>query len=197
MPKEHDNKFHISEHDKTQKTIDLNDGELDISIPKPDLSILPFTHSDEKQAVMLAIEMVAMNELKETELILIETAESFPSSIASNVSLCWLYLSTGKYREVETWAYRLLDHHPDSILCLRMLAMAEQASNKHLMAISHYQQLLKNKTISPLWHLLLGYSQQKTGCNEDAIENYRTFLSFGKFEEYSPFAKRHLKELST
>ncbi|TCS43186.1 hypothetical protein [Reinekea marinisedimentorum] len=196
VPQTHEHKFQIGEDDQLSTSVVLGDGELNIKIPRSDLSILPFIHSDEKQAVMLADDMANLNELKECELILLETADSFPSSIASGISLCWLYLSTGKYKEVETWAYRLLEHHEGNVICLRMLAIAEQASNKHLMAMSNYQHLLISKHVSPLWYLLLGYSQQKTGCNAEAIESYRTFLQLGKFEDYYPFARQQLKELT-
>lgn len=196
VPKTHDHKFQISEDDHLGSVVTLGEEELSIKIPRSDLSILSFLHSDEKQAVMLAEEMATVGELKEAELILVETAESFPASIAAGISLCWLYLSTGKYKEAETWAYRLLERHEGNMICLRMLAIAEQANNKHLMAMASYQQLLRSKHISPLWYLLLGYSQQKTGCTAEAIESYRTFLNLGKFEEHSQFARQQLKELN-
>lgn len=189
-------KFHLDGVTELKPTFMLGNTQLELAVPKTDISKLVFQHSDEKQAIMLAMDMCTMGEVKEAELILIETVDSFPESTAAQITLCWLYFSAGKFKQVEEWAQHLLDIRPTSILGLWFQAQAEQLNSNHRAAITHFQNLVKLKKAMPLWHLLLGYSLQQTGANDAAVECYRTFLNLGNFGEQSKFAIEQVKELS-
>ena len=193
---EEEKKFHLDGVAELKPTFILGTSGLELAVPKTDISKLVFQHSDEKQAIMLAMDMCTMGEVKEAELILIETVDSFPESTAAQITLCWLYFSAGKFRQVEEWAKHLLEIRPTSVLGLWFQAQAEQLNSNHSAAIKHFQSLVKIKKPMPLWHLLLGYSLQKTGADAEALKSYQTFLSLGNFGEQSKFAIQQVKELS-
>lgn len=192
----HEQKYFLDEESKLGTSVLLGDTGLELPVPEPDLTDFNFLHSDEKQAVMLAVEIANLGELNEAELILLETRDSFPASAASLQTLCWIYLATENYKQVEIWANDLLDDHPGNLFCLRVLALAEQLSNKHLMATSHLQQMLQREEIDPLWYFLLAYSQQKTSCTADAIDNYQIYLKIGRNKNIRQFAEQQVDELS-
>jgi tetratricopeptide (TPR) repeat protein len=195
-PEGHQQKFHIAEDDRLVEDIAFNAGELPIHIPSPNLQHYNYGSSDEKQAVMLAIELATMGELNEAEVVLLETLESFNNSLASILVLVWVYLCTDHKDQSEKWARRLLDQGVMNAQMMELLCLAEQLQNKHLMACSHYQKLLSAKKVKSIWYLLLAYSQEKSRCFQEAIENYRIYAHIGKDEQLKAYAQQHLQELS-
>lgn len=195
-PKEHVQKFHVADDDTLIADLAFSAGELSIHIPSPDLSEMEFKHSDEKQAVMLAVEMVELGELTEAEIILLETLESFTDSVAAVLVLCWVYLGTGHAARTEFWAKSLIaSGHPDKN-AMELLCLAEQAQNKHLVAVGHYQKLTQLKRVKSIWYLLMAYSQERANCPLEAEENYHIYNSIGKDDNLKQFARHHLQELS-
>lgn len=195
-PEGHRQKFHIAEDDRLVEDIAFSSGELPIHIPSPNLEHYRFGSSDEKQAVMLSIELASMGEINEAEVVLLETLESFKNSLASILVLVWVYLCTDHKDQSEKWARRLLDQGVMNAQMMELLCLAEQLQNKHLMACSHYQKLLSAKKVKSIWYLLLAYSQEKSCCFQEAIENYRIYAHIGKDEQLKAYAKQHLQELS-
>ncbi len=195
QPMSHQQKFHIDESVKLATMLHFTEGNLEIRIPEPDLKRMKFSHSDETQAVMLAAEMAKMDELTESEIILLETITPFPESIAAKQVLCWVYLSSKLYSQAEHWANRIIIEHYESPLTVMLLALIEQAQDKHLLAISHYQKLLRLDHVVPIWYLLLAYSQQQSFCPREAKENYKIYYAIGKEKIYLDYAEHQIKEL--
>lgn len=194
-PTTHEHKYHITENDTFNSTICLEDGELSIVLPKPNLSRLHFEHSDEKQAVTLAMDLALMGEVGEAEQILLETLESFPDSVSGVATLSWMYLATGHGDRAEHWAEYGLKVSRNNISLIEMLSLAEQIQKKHLLATGYYQRLLRLKRIKPLWYLLLAYSLEKANCGDEAIANYKTYTKISDEDELIEFAQQHIEKI--
>ncbi|MFQ3229348.1 tetratricopeptide repeat protein [Reinekea sp.] len=194
-PTGHEQKFHITDTEITS-TIDISNGLLPVEIPPPVESQLEFRHSDEKQAVLLALEMAQMGDPAEAEIILLETIESFENSVAAMQCMCWLYLATGHVELIHQWASRNLDHHQGDTLTLELLSLADQILGKHLLASARYQRLLSKDKVKSSWYILLAKSQEASQCIPEAIENYKIYLAIGKDPKLIDFAKTRLQELN-
>lgn len=194
-PKSHVQKHHIIDTEVTS-VVDISNGGLHIEIPTPTESQLTFHHSDEKQAVMLALEMVQMGDPAEAEIVLLETIDSFKNSEAAMQCLCWLYLATGHVELIHQWASRNLDNNQGDTLTLELLSLADQILGKHLMASARYQRLLSKDKVKSSWYILLARSQEASQCTLEAIENYKIYLAIGKDPKLIDFAKTRLQELN-
>jgi len=196
-PKTHQQKFHIGENEDLVADVVLASGMLPVHIPAPDFSKLKFHHSDEKQAVMLAVEMVNLGEINEAEIILLETLDSFSESDAAIQTLCWVYICTGHNDQIEHWANNSLKDKRGGLLTLELLCLAEQLQNKHLLAAAHYQKLLRLKQVKSLWYVLIAYSQEQSQCLSEAAENYNIYITIGSDAQLKQFAQQHLNELTS
>jgi tetratricopeptide (TPR) repeat protein len=194
-PTAHQQKFHLGDAELVPE-IAVAEGHLPINIPPPTEDRLTFHHSDEKQAILLALEMAVQGDPGEAEVILLETIDSFENSEAAMQCLCWLYLATGHAELIHRWASRNLANHQEDTLTLELLSLAEQILGKHLLATSHYQQLLRKDRVKSSWYVLLAASQEASHCFQEAIENYRIYLAVGKDPKLQAYAKSHLHELS-
>ncbi|WP_196160569.1 hypothetical protein [Reinekea sp. G2M2-21] len=195
-PEKHEQKFQIKDGDYLLHTVAFASGELPIQVPKPDLASMKFNASDEKQAVMLAMDLVEVGELKEAEVIILETLESFKNSLAAINVLCWMYLCTGHNSQSEQWAKHCISKGLRDQRTIELLCLSEQLQNKHMMAAAHYQKLLRLKQVKSIWYLLLAYSQEKSQCRREAAENYQIYTRIGRDETLKEFANRHLEELT-
>lgn len=194
-PPTHQRKFHIEEDDRMTDKVAFAAGELPIRIPPPNLNNLHFDSTDERQAVELALEMAQQNELNEAEIILLETLEVFDKSTSAMLVLCWVYLSSGHPRIIETWVKLSISKGRTNGQIMELLCLAEQLQNKHLMASAHYQKLLRQKRVKSIWYLLLAYSQQRSQCLREAAENYRIYCKVGKDPQLIEFANQQLTQL--
>ncbi len=194
-PPKHKQKFHIKEYEKLTSDLFFSDGALPIHIPRPKISSLEFGHSDEKQAVMLAFELADLGELTETEIVLIETLESFQESTAAVQALIWVYMCTNHLQEANIWSTAALKMEPDNRISLELISLCEQMQNKHLLASAHYQKLLQRNRVKSLWYFLLAYSQEQSQCRLEAVQNYKIYATIGKEQEFTQFATQHMKEL--
>ncbi|MEJ2042755.1 MAG: hypothetical protein P8X89_05715 [Reinekea sp.] len=194
-PKKHQQKYCIHEDDKMSNELEIISGGLTVSIPAPDITSLRFTNSDEKQAIMLALELVSMDDLQEVEVVLLETLESFGSSKATAEVLAWFYLSTGHSKESEARAKAAIESGLNDQEIIELLALAEQRLNKHLLAVAMYQKLLQLERVKSLWYLLMAYSQERSNCPAEAAENYQIYITIGKQPEFKQLAKLRLQEL--
>lgn len=195
-PAVHEQKFKITEDDVLSPTIALASDLLTLNIPPPKADDLAYSHSDERQAVQLAVDIAKQGDAKDAEQILLETLDTFKHSSAAMQSLCWLYLSTAHGGMVQRWAKKELAIHPDNPYTLELLSMTEQVLGKHFLASAHYQKLLKQARVKPIWYLLLALSQDYGACHRDANENYKIYLRIGKDERIKSFAEQQLKRLS-
>lgn len=195
-PEGHKQKFHISENDQLVESVAFASGDLPVQIPKPNANQFSFQHSDEKQAVMLAIELATMGELHESEIILLETLDSFDQSLSAIQVLIWVYLCTGHNDQSENWAKEMMAAGHSSQQVLELLCLAEQLQNKHLLACAHYQKLIQQKRVKSIWYLLLAYSQEKSNCPKEATDNYRIYSRIGSDESLKSFAQQHIQELT-
>lgn len=195
-PQTHVQKFHVTEEDRFVTDLAFAGGELKIPVPSPDLSEMKFNHSDEKQAVMLAVEMMELGELTESEIILLETLESFTDSVPAILVLCWVYLCTGHESQAEYWAKSLIASGKPDKFAMEILCLAEQVQAKHLVAVGHYQKLAQLKQTKSIWYLLMAYSQERANCPLEATENYHIYNSIGKDGPLKQFTRQHLQELS-
>jgi hypothetical protein len=194
-PETHQQKFHVKEEDRMISDVAFAGGALPIHIPVPELDKIKFHHSDEKQAVMLAVEMAELGELTEAEIVLLETLESFTNSTAAILVLCWVYLCTGHTDQSEHWAKTFIKNGIPDQRAMEFLCLAEQLQNKHLLASSHYQKLLQLKQVKSIWYLLMAYSLEKSNCMHEAADNYTIYTTVGSDTELKNFATQHLKEL--
>lgn len=196
-PTVHKQKFLITNEDTFENRIVLSDGELAVKIPDVDLDSLEFKHSDEKQAVMLAIDLAKMGEITESETILLETLDTFNDSLSAMYCLCWLYLCTDHPADIEAWSSKYLTSSDNAKALYEICALAYQTQNKHLLATALYQKLIRLNRVKSVWYLLLAYSQEKSLCVEEASENFQIYNSIGKSDELKEFALRHLTRLRT
>ncbi len=196
-PKQHKQKYHIRDDDHLEKKLTFSDIQISLEIPEPDIANLQFVHSDEKQAIMLALDMIQMNELAEVEIILLETLESFEKSTATAEILAWLYLCTGHMEQSETSAKNALKKGLADQQIIELLALAEQLQNKHLLATAHYQKLLQLDRVKSLWYLLMAYSQQHSNCMREAAENYKIYATIGKNPDFQALAVQQLQAIKT
>lgn len=194
-PTGHRQKFHVREEDQLVENIAFSAGDLPIDIPPPNLNNMAFSYSDEKQAVQLALDMAKSGEQNEAEIILLETLESFSDSGPAILVLCWIYLCTGHPDMLETWVKLAMEKGTRSRHLIELLCLAEQLQNKHLLATAHYQTLVRQKRVKSIWYLLLAYSQERSQCYQEAIENYRVYMTVGRDDQLKEFAKQHLQEL--
>ena len=192
-PVEHQQKYHIDDDDKMRNSVPLFSGEVEIDIPMPDIKKLHFVQSDEKQAVTLALELINMGELKEVELILLETLESFENSQAAAEVLAWVYLCTGHFSDSENCAKSAIDAGLNNQEILELLALAEQLQNKHMLATAQYQKLLQLERVKSLWYLLIAYSQERSNCQREAAENYQIYAAIGNNPDLKEVAVQHLR----
>ncbi|MDN3650621.1 hypothetical protein QWZ13_17080 [Reinekea marina] len=176
--------------------VDITNGKLPIEIPTPNSSDLHFNSSDEKQAVLLALDMAKHGDPAEAEVILLETIESFENSLAAMQCLCWLYLATGHADLILGWARRNLDKNQSDTLTLELLSIAEQILGKHLLATARYQRLLQKDKVKSSWYFMLARAQEESQCTQEAIENYKIYLAIGKDPKQRDYAQSRLEELS-
>lgn len=196
-PSVHKQKFLITEDNSFNNQITLVDGELVVKVPDLDSNNFQFDHSDEKQAIMLAIDLAKMGEVMESETILLETLDSFNNSLPAMHCLCWLYLCTQQENEVEGWSKQYTQHAKSIDQVWEISALAYQLRNKHLLATAQYQKLVQINPAKSLWYLLLAYSQEKSLCFEEARENFQIYSSIGTNEELKELAQSHLGKLTT
>lgn len=194
-PEKHKQKFHIKEDDRLVPSIAFAAGALPVEIPKPNISEMKFQYSDEKQAVMLALELSEVGELHEAEVVLHETLETFKKSITAINVLCWIYLCTGHNDQGEQWSKHAISLGLRNKLTWELYCLAEQLQNKHLSAAAHYQTLLRSKQVKARWYLLLAYSQERLHCHQDAADNYQIYARISRDEQLKEFASQHIKEL--
>jgi tetratricopeptide (TPR) repeat protein len=195
-PERHVQKFFIQDDDQFISDIAFSAGDLPVHIPHPKLDEMAFKHSDEKQAVMLAVEMVELGELNEAEIVLLETLESFKDSTAAILILCWTYLSTGHAHQSEFWAKTFIKEGNPDQRAMELLCLAEQVQNKHLLASAHYQKLIQLKRVKSIWYLLLAYSLERSNCLQEAAENYQIYTKVAHNPTLKNFANLHLQELT-
>jgi hypothetical protein len=195
-PDRHVQKYIIEEDDTLISDIAFSAGELPISIPSPKLDKMVFKNSDEKQAIMLAIELAELGEVNEAEIVIHETLESFSDSTAAVLVLCWIYLATGHASQSEQWAKNFIKQGNPDQLAMEFLCLAEQLQNKHLLASAHYQKLVQLERVKSIWYLLLAYSLERANCNQEAVLNYRLYASITSDSTLKSFANLHLQELT-
>lgn len=194
-PIKHDPKL-LGDDDLTVNfEVDITNGQLPVEIPTPKSSDLHFKSSDEKQAVLLALDMAKSGDPAEAEVILLETIESFENSLAAMQCLCWLYLATGHAELILVWARRNLDKNQSDTLTLELLSIAEQILGKHLLATARYQRLLQKDKVKSSWYFLLARAQEESQCTQEAIENYKIYLAIGKDPKQREYAQSRLEEL--
>ena len=194
-PKAHEQKFHVREGDRLVTNIAFAAGALPVEIPKPTIEDMKFQFSDEKQAIMLAIELAEVNEIHEAEVVLLETLETFKKSVAAVNVLCWIYLCTGHNKQSEHWSTYAIQRRFRDKLTWELHCLSEQLQNKHLSAAAHYQKLLRLNQIKSTWYLLLAYSQERLQCHREAAENYQIYARITRNDELKDFASQHMKEL--
>lgn len=196
-PKVHKHKFIIQSDDRFNEQIAFAAGELPVTIPNLDHSELNYHYSDEKQAVSLSVELINMGELQEAETILLETLDSFKDSTAAIKVLCWLYVCSGHPDEVAHWADEYTKQKGAGVVTLEIAALANQLQNKHITATAQYHKLIHQNQVKPIWYLLLAYSQERSMCLTEAIENYRIYSSISRDEQLAQFAKSNMTKLKT
>ncbi|MBU2863492.1 hypothetical protein KO489_06525 [Reinekea forsetii] len=194
-PLKHDPKL-VGDDLTVNLEVDITNGKLPIEIPTPNSSDLHFNSSDEKQAVLLALDMAKHGDPAEAEVILLETIESFENSLAAMQCLCWLYLATGHADLILGWARRNLDKNQSDTLTLELLSIAEQILGKHLLATARYQRLLQKDKVKSSWYFMLARAQEESQCTQEAIENYKIYLAIGKDPKQRDYAQSRLEELS-
>lgn len=194
-PPKHKQKYHIEKDDKLNNRLYLLSGIVEIEIPTPKVNDLAYVQSDEKQAVMLALDLVSMGELNEVELILLETLESFKNSQAAAEVLAWLYLCTEHFEQSEICAKTAIEHGLDNQEILELLALAQQMQNKHLLAISQYQKLLQLERVKSLWYLLIAYSQERSNCLNEAVENFQIYSAIGQDPDLKRIAEKQRRAI--
>lgn len=194
-PLKHDPKL-VGDDLTVNLEVDITNGQLPIEIPTPNSSDLHFNSSDEKQAVLLALDMAKHGDPAEAEVILLETIESFENSLAAMQCLCWLYLATGHADLILGWARRNLDKNQSDTLTLELLSIAEQILGKHLLATARYQRLLQKDKVKSSWYFMLARAQEESQCTQEAIENYKIYLAIGKDPKQRDYAQSRLEELS-
>ncbi|WP_320827283.1 hypothetical protein [Reinekea sp.] len=195
-PESHKQKFHLKDMRILDPVVALAQGTLAIPIPPLDKEQFTFQSSDEKQAVLLAIDLVAVGEINETEIVLLETLDTFSQSEAAIQVLCWLYMCSGLPQQAEHWALNFLATQRGGSFTIELLSLAQQVQNKHLLASAYYQQLLRQSQVRSQWYLLLAYSQEQSQCPTEALQNYKTYSTVGQDESFKTFAATHSKGLT-
>jgi len=195
-PESHKQKFHLKDMRIIDPVVALAEGTLEVPVPVLDKEQLNFQSSDEKQAVMLAIDLAAVGETNETEIVLLETLDTFTKSEAAIQALCWLYLCSGLPQQAEQWALSFLATQRGGSLTVELLSLAQQVQNKHLLASAYYQKLLRQTRVRSQWYLLLAYSQEQSQCPNEALENYKIYSTIGQDESFKAFAATHSKRLT-
>ncbi|WP_320823119.1 hypothetical protein [Reinekea sp.] len=196
-PKSHNQKFYLRDMEILDPMASLAAGSLAVAIPMLDRAQCSFQSSDEKQAVLLALDLADEGELNETEVVLLETLDTFSDSEAAIQVLCWLYLCCDLPQQTEYWAMSFLAKHRAGSLTLELLSLAQQVQNKHLLATAYYQKLLRAARVRSQWYLLLAYSQEQSHCPTEALENYKIYSTIGLDESFRAFAATHSKGLTT
>lgn len=194
-PKQHVTRYKLGDDDVISEQITLKPQELVVPIPRPDLTRYASISTDERQVVEMAVELVNVGQYSEAEMFLIDARDEFPDSVRVPVVLIWLYLLTHHFREAREVCTLAQKVNRTDINLTEFAGLTDQALEKHLLAINHYQQLTLLPKTKPIWYLLLAFSLEHARLPMDAGLNYRIFISLSKPDELRTYATRRLNKL--
>lgn len=195
-PQEHTSRYKLGNATLIpSEALVLNNPNLSVPIPKPNLARYPESGSDERQVVEMAVELIRLGQYQEAEMFLIDAQDEFAMSLRIKILLIWLYLLCQFYDEAVTPYQQGLDLAPQDPMLLEYAGLTEQARNKHLLAIHFFQKLVQQPKVKASWHLLLGVSLEKAKLPNEASSHYRRYLEGGKNAKLLSFAKQRLNYL--